>query len=175
MEKRFTDKQKSLVGFIAAGIAPAAAMVKAGYSPETNITQVTTPAMLDEVRRRTGDLLQHLAPRAVMVAAELMESTTASDKIRLDASRLVLDRAGYIAPKAAEAHTGAEKALHEMTREELAERAQRLQKEISERATVIVNDPLDEPVQPEGQSQQGVNTVLIEQSAEPEPDEAPTK
>lgn len=103
-------------------------------------TGAMSPALWSRVRERTHEMLQALAPKAVMVAAQILDNDTTSDKVRLDAARLVLDRAGYVAPKAAEASTGATKALHEMTREELAERAARLNKEISERSIQVIDD-----------------------------------
>ena len=148
MEK-MTEKQIALVNGIVAGKNPAQAVRDAGYSDKTQFHVISTPAIMDAIRERTGQMLQQLAPRAVMVAAELMESDTATDKIRLDASRLVLDRAGYIAPKAPEAQQIGEKALHEMTRQELAERAARLQKEISDRAAPVIDAAISDTGHPE--------------------------
>ena len=71
-----------------------------------------------------------MAPAAVEVLASLMDDEDASPKIRLDAAKTILDRAGFVPPKALEAPTVGEKSLHEMSRDELATRVHQLQSEI---------------------------------------------
>lgn len=76
----------------------------------------------------------------------LKEAVTSKDdakwppKLRLEAAKTLLDRAGFIAPKAPEAPGGA-KPLQQMDQGELAEQLRRVQAELSNRATVIVDAP----------------------------------
>ena len=137
---KFTDKQLALVDALAEGLTNLQALDKAGYSAKVKFSQVISSALIDEIKNRTGLKIQASAPRALELVLEIIENDTAPDKLRLEASKIVLDRAGYIAPKAPEHTASNEKALHEMSRDELAVRAERLQKEISERARTIVSD-----------------------------------
>ena len=90
-----------------------------------------TPAMQDHLRQLMVDQLTAMAPAAVEVLANLMDDENASPKIRLEAAKAILDRAGFVPPKAPEAPAVGEKALHEMSRDELAARVHQLQSEIA--------------------------------------------
>lgn len=60
-----------------------------------------------------------LAAKAVQVLKDILEDEDASPRLRLDAAKTVLDRAGYVPPKAEEQDYSAEKDLTEMTVQEL--------------------------------------------------------
>ena len=145
LESAAADRESSdqltrqLGSFWASGMDAKEAMLAAGYSGSMTPRVAITPAMRDEIRTLTGHQLSEAAPIAVKTLLAMVADEDKPDRIRIDAAKTILDRAGYVAPKAADAPSGAEKALHEMTRDELAERADRLQKEISERATLVVD------------------------------------
>jgi hypothetical protein len=61
-----------------------------------------------------------------------------SPPIRLGAAKTLLDRAGYIAPKAKDESVDRAKALNEMTTEELRAAADRLDAEIANRAKHVI-------------------------------------
>jgi hypothetical protein len=58
-------------------------------------------------------------------------------KIRLDAAKTLLDRAGHIAPKAREAGGGHDKPLHEMSIDELRALVDRYEAELGGRAKLV--------------------------------------
>ena len=107
-----------------------AAMAAAGYSKKVRASVAITPAMYAHLRQLMGDKLAAMAPAAISVLSGLMNDEDASPKIRLDAAKTILGRAGFVPPKASDAPTVGEKSLHEMTRDELAERVHQLQGEI---------------------------------------------
>ena len=57
-------------------------------------------AAIDDANR--AQINGALASKAVAVLAGIIDDDTAAPKLRLDASKTILDRAGYIAPKAPE-------------------------------------------------------------------------
>ena len=65
------------------------------------------------------DKLAMMAPAALSVLSDLMDDEETSPKNLLDAEKIILDRAGFVPPKASVAPTVGEKALHQITRVEL--------------------------------------------------------
>ena len=88
-------------------------------------------------------LLQQDAPRARRTALSLMENEEVSAKVRADIAFKLLDRAGFIAPRAAPAGRGGDTPMHEMTTTELRSLANRLEGEIAGRAKEVGNVPAD--------------------------------
>lgn len=82
-----------------------------------------------EVRKR----IVSLAPLALSVVQKIVEDPLGNAKTRLDAAKILLERAGFVAPKPA-AERPADVPLHEMTVEKLRELAGRLEDEIAGRA-----------------------------------------
>lgn len=126
----FSPKQQSLLLNLASGMTVKEAMEAAGYSDTTRASVAITPAMQAHLRQLMVDKLAAMAPAAVKTLSGLMDDEDASPKIRLDAAKTILDRAGFVPPKAMEAPMVGEKALHEMSRDELAARVRQLQSEI---------------------------------------------
>ena len=80
---------------------------RAGYSEKSArdigrqlLAKPHVRAAVEEANR--AQLGGALASKAVAVLASIIDDETAAPKLRLDAAKTVLDRAGYIAPKAAE-------------------------------------------------------------------------
>ena len=146
--RTFTDKQLALIEGVSDGLTMRAAMDRAGYSEKVRPATATTPAIISEIRARTGQQLQGLAPRALEVVAQLLEHGQ-TERIRLEAAKTILDRSGFIAPKASDGAENREKDLHMMSRQELEERAKRLALEISDRSRPGVIDPELDPDAPE--------------------------
>jgi hypothetical protein len=137
--ENFTTMQQALILNLASGMEVKAAMSAAGYSKNMRPAVVITPAMQGHLRQLMVGELALMAPKALSLLCGQMDDEEASAKIRLDAAKTILDRAGFVPPKAPEATTMSEKSLHEMTRSELAERVQRLHKDISENRTVTLD------------------------------------
>lgn len=67
-------------------------------------------------------------------------------KLKLDAAKTVLDRAGHIAPKAGDAPTGEDKPLAEMSVDELEAFIRRGRQAVEQAAAPIIeNDPTPQP------------------------------
>ncbi len=128
--------QQALVQNLASGMNIKAAMKSAGYSENVRASIAITPAMQAHLRQLMVDKLATMAPAALAVLSGLMDDEDASSKIRLDAAKTILDRAGFVPPKASDAPTVGEKSLHEMTRSELAARVDQLQSELSGSGTM---------------------------------------
>lgn len=77
------------------------------------------------------------APLAMNVLQELVTDKTMHPKLRLDAAKTILDRAGHIAPKAVAQGSKDAKPLNEMSMGELRELADKLEGEISGRAKEV--------------------------------------
>ena len=100
-----------------------------------------SPAMLAAVHVEIGRRLIAGAPIALKVLQDICQDAAAPQKLRLEAAKTLLDRAGHIAPKARDNGDGAAKQAHEMSLEELRNTRQALEREIEARAK-----PLNAPV-----------------------------
>lgn len=77
-----------------------------------------------------------LAPVALHVIEMIMLDTAVAARVRLEAAKTLLDRAGYIAPKAQQERSN-DLPLHEMSTDDLRTMAARLEDEIAGRARPI--------------------------------------
>lgn len=92
-----------------------------------------------------AELRRHLtigAPLALQTLLWACEKST-SDRVRVDAAKAILDRAGFVAPRATLQDPKAEKALTEMSLEELKTLAARLEDELAGRARPVNAPPGD--------------------------------
>lgn len=90
-------------------------------------------AVAAEVRRK----LQVGAALGVKVLLELAASKTASERVRADCAKALLDRAGFIAPRAVAPGNGLNKQLHELSTADLRALADKLENEIAGRAKQV--------------------------------------
>ena len=129
-----TDRQRAFVrAYIANGANATDAASQAGYSnPESEGWRLRQlphiiAAIHAEIARTIGD---DLASLAVGVVRDILRDPAAPLKLRLDAAKTALDRAGYIAPKAADPAAPAEKPKSEMTLAELEAELAKLKADI---------------------------------------------
>lgn len=127
---------------------------------ETTVSVVTNSNHLDMVRdartAKSAELVAALdagAPEALAVVQTLMKDTKVSAKVRADIGFKWLDRAGYVAPRAA-APKGLDIPLHEMSVNDLRDLAAQLGAEIADRA-MVVSVP-DAPIQ----ASEGVDSLM---------------
>lgn len=140
------QRRRAFVAHVVAGSSPTKAATLAGYGSEgrNGPRMLAEKSIQDAIRSHLlGRISGELAPKAVEILAGILDDPTATPKIRLDAARAILDRAGYIAPKAQDADRAGEKALHELTREELLARRATLESELAERAKPVVIEHVD--------------------------------
>lgn len=141
-QEGLSERQVAFVNAIVSGIPPATAAEVAGYtgrgvSAAACLRSPTVQAAIVEGLRRF--LLTEAAPAAFQVMFRFMNDETVDKKIRLAAAKTLADRAGFIAPKASENKDLGNKSPVDMSAHELREMAQRIQKELSDRATVVID------------------------------------
>lgn len=125
---KLTEKQEAFVLYItntpgAVGNAAEAARL-AGYSEksanEIGYQLLQKPHVQQAIREANHKMIcGTLAAKAVHVLLDIIQDETASPKLRLDASKTILDRTGIIAPKAPDSEPLMERELTEMSVPEL--------------------------------------------------------
>lgn len=120
---KLNDRQAAFVSaFVEHGDKIAAADA-AGYDGNhldtTAHRLLAMPAVAAAIQLQTMHRLRNAAPMALSVIINLARSDKASDRVKLEAAKTLLDRAGFIAPKAADADPDGNKPLSEMTPDEL--------------------------------------------------------
>lgn len=107
----------------------------AGYEPDTAYTLVSRPAVRQAIQDRLLWVMQTSdAPAARQVLRDIMDDPSASKSVRVECAKALLNRAGFVEPKAAPLAPNSLKAPSEMTGDELRGAMELLQKEIGERA-----------------------------------------
>jgi phage terminase small subunit len=135
---KLTEMQAAFVRHVSEGVDPNQAVGLAGYGGSNVYTRAhellraphVLAAIHTEVRRR----LVAGAPIALSVIERLVKDETTPPKIRLDAAKTLLDRAGHIAPRAIVDKATHELSLHELSIGELRQLADRLEGELAGRA-----------------------------------------
>ena len=125
-----TEQQRELVRcLVSEGRPPEEAAKLAGYHPKSVYRTLRLPAVAAAISETIQlDLASIGAPMAYRVAKSLLQDESVSARVRADISFKLLDRAGHIAPTRKEA--APQKALSEMSRDELAAFIERNQNEI---------------------------------------------
>ena len=96
-----------------------------------------TPHVLAAIH---AEIARALVSDAVLergVAVSLLKDETTPAKLRADLAIKLLDRAGHVTPRAKSREDGADRTLHEMSRDELLAQKARLEDEIASRARAI--------------------------------------
>lgn len=123
------------------GVDPRQAAELAGYAKEGADLEAKRllrhPAILAAVQIGIARRLATGAPMALSVLQEFAMNQAMHPKIRLDAAKTLLDRAGYISPKAVAASNGASVPLNEMSMADLRTLADKLEGEIAGRAKEV--------------------------------------
>jgi phage terminase small subunit len=115
----------------------AQAAIACGY-PESSAAQrgyelLHTAHVLAAIHTAARRRLVADAPTSIRVLQPLRDNA-ASEKVRAEAARTLLDRAGMIAPRAAAPETKRDLSLHEMSIDDLRNLAGKLEAELSGRA-----------------------------------------
>ena len=131
------DLQRRFVSvFVATGDANRA-RDESGYSPKTATSHIlSSHAVARAIALAVRIELGACAPMALNVLKHLAKNG-ATERVRLDAAKTLLDRGGHVAPKAREAENAGETPLHEMSTEGLRSLASKLEEEIAGRAKDI--------------------------------------
>ena len=130
-----TKQQALFVTYLGKGLDKAEAAERAGYSEATDAYHVLGNATVARLIDRTirTQLREVAAPLALKVLTDLTRDTAVHPAIRRSAARDLLDRAGYVPPKAADADVN-DKSIAAMPAEELAALVNKLEGELASRA-----------------------------------------
>ena len=144
--RQLTDKQTAFVAaLIETGDAPTAAQL-AGFldRPSKEAWRLLRiPRVMAAVNAAVQIALAEDAPLARNLLRQYVKDPSMHPKIRLDAAKTLLDRAGHIAPKARDASGGQDKPLNEMSRDELRALVDRYEAELTGRAKLVSAERLD--------------------------------
>lgn len=147
-----TEQQRIFVREFAKSGDKVTAAVEAGYSKHgihnTTSDLLRLPVVVRAIQIETAKRLAAAAPVALRVIERLVSDEATHPKIRLDAAKTILDRAGYIGPKAREADKSGDQPLHELSTDELRALAGRLEAEIAGRARDVTPNEADDPDNP---------------------------
>jgi hypothetical protein len=115
-----TTTQRELVWHLAKGLGTEEAAKRAGLPSSARLYQFKrTKEFAAELREALNDHLStEIAPRAFHLMDEIMRDTKANPRVRLDAAKALVDRAGY-APRPSGSDNPGEKDMASMTRAEL--------------------------------------------------------
>jgi phage terminase small subunit len=141
---RLTEKQQKFVHEIVKGRIPVDAAREAGFQSglkEQAFRLMHTPAVAAAIRFEITRLLTVEAlPLAYRVLTDLARDSSVPAAVRRACARDLMDRAGFVTPKAPEAAAGAEKPLSEMSSDELRGLVDRLESELGARAVDVTPD-----------------------------------
>lgn len=133
-----TEMQAAFVRHVSEGVEPNQAVTLAGYGTSNIYSRahelLRAPHVLAAIHSEVRRKLVAGAPIALSVIERLVKDDTTPPKIRLDAAKTLLDRAGHIAPRAIVDKATHELALHELSLGELRQLADKLEDELSGRA-----------------------------------------
>jgi hypothetical protein len=105
-----------------------------GYTQLEGYTLLQTPRISRLIESRAKSVLRNdLAPKALKFLGELVVNEQANPKERRQAAQFILEKAGYVAPRAQIAEA-AEKSISAMSTDELATLVEKLEQERAARA-----------------------------------------
>jgi hypothetical protein len=135
---KLTEMQAAFVRHVSEGVEPNQAVTLVGYGTSNIYSRahelLRAPNVLIAIHTEVRRKLVAGAPIALSVIERLVKDETTPPKIRLDAAKTLLDRAGHIAPRAIVDKATHELALHELSIGELRQLADKLEGELSGRA-----------------------------------------
>lgn len=128
------EKLDKFVELLAEGAGLHVSAAASGYDIKDAWALYQTPRISRLVENRVKSVLRNdMAPRAFAYLDALVRNDKAADKDRRPAAQFILERAGYVAPRA-QVQEAAEKSISAMSAEELASLVEKLEQERSSRA-----------------------------------------
>jgi len=126
-----------------------AAATVSGYAPEYAETignqLIAQGNVQAAIAIELGRMLQtESAPLALKVGMELLGSETTAERVREGLVKTFLDRAGFPAASPAKQEAPGDKALHEMSGEDLRRYIARLEGELAERAKPVIGTTIEQ-------------------------------
>ena len=139
-----SEGHSAVVRLLADGVPQSRIAVATGYSEGTVYNLARNP----KIEAAVHELVMHklrvvAAPAALKTLLSIALDETAEPRVRIAAGNSILDRAGYTAKAAEEAHQ--ERTAEEMTTESLQATMQIVQRELGNRARQPGNAPDSDP------------------------------
>jgi len=138
-----TEKQSIAAHHIAMGVPADVACAIAGYAdpPSAAYALRNNPQVQVAVAQNVRKFLYfEAAPAAIRLQYDFMMDPANDKKLRLSCSKTIADRAGYVPPKAKDHNALDGKNVTEMTADEMKDMALRIQKELADRATPVIDN-----------------------------------
>lgn len=131
---KLDERQDKFIECLATGLGLDLSASAAGYELFEAHALLQTPRISRLVENRVKAVLRNdMAPRAVAFLDSLVQNKKASNHDRRAAAQFILERAGYVAPRAQVAEA-AEKSISAMSADELASLVEKLEAERASRA-----------------------------------------
>ena len=144
-EKSLTPQERNFVAwYVELGDANAAA-VEAGYAGKSVkwkaevATLTRKPAILAALHAEIGRQLIADASVARRVAMKILTDEEVTPKVRSDLAIKILRLGGHVEPKQEQRDNVSDKSLAELSMQELRDRAEALERELSERAKPVIS------------------------------------
>lgn len=141
LAKTFTEQQQSFVALVSSGIDPTEAAAQSGYASNNGRVDawrlMRQPAIVAAIHLEVARRLALGAPIALKFLQDTVQDSTVDKRLRAAIAKTLLDRAGYIPPRAAAPGNAGETPLNEMTMGELRTLADKLEGEIAGRAKPV--------------------------------------
>lgn len=136
--KTLTDQEKEFVRLVGSGNLPSLSAESAGFKNGTDSASylMRKPAVAAAIEHELRRVLSaEVAPEAFAFLRKILKDDKVKPETRVIAAKTLLDRAGYVAPKAPESAVQEHKDLGEMDTSELEQVVSELGKELDARAT----------------------------------------
>lgn len=134
------EKQSAMLADIIAGFPPVEAAKRQNYGNAHKAAKefMARPDVLLAIKRHSlGRLVGEGVPLAIDVLFSILKNEDAPARVRVDAAKTVLDRAGVAAARPAAPEKTNDKALADMSPNELRALISRLENEVAERAEPV--------------------------------------
>lgn len=140
LSKTFTSQQAAFIRYAADGMELEQAAIASGYAPATAKDvggQIRRqPAIIAAIQVEVAKRLAIGSAVSLKVLEDIRDNSK-DERLRVACAKDLLNRAGFIAPKATEASRGADKPLNDMSTTELRALADKLEGELADRAKPV--------------------------------------
>ena len=137
-----SDRQRVFVLLKSQGFSDADAFKGAGYQnsavPANTVAVATHPKVLAAIEATVGGQIRAGAAAAIAYINKVVNDETLAPKLRVEAAKTILDRAGYLPPTRDERGQG--DTLSEMTPDQLRAFINDAERKLSDKATIINGD-----------------------------------
>lgn len=130
-------REEAFISLVCDGKPVQDAAEEAGYSRAYGSTLAKRPKIQQEIYRRIATFFtSEAAPRAAKFLFDVVTDDKAPAKVRLDAAKDILNRAGFM-PHSKDEKASDRKELNEMTPDELRAKIGQIEGELADRATPV--------------------------------------